>query len=178
MPRPGKPAEKSKDFFGSMKQLLKNLKSWKIIMIMALILAMASAILSLITPNKLSDFTDIITEGIKPNTVKLEELSNKILTNLSSENINKKIPSILINDKIKEEDKLILTEVLKNISNSNNQEEIMKLILTLPDSILSELLNDIKIDNVTININDQLSFIKIIMLQIYKKKFSKTKELI
>ena len=67
MPRPGpRTNEKSKDFFGSMKRLLKNLNPWKYVVIFALILAMVSAILSLIAPNKLSDFTDIITDGLKP----------------------------------------------------------------------------------------------------------------
>ena len=63
MPRPGGPRvnEKSKDFFGSMKRLLSHLKPWKLIMMFALILAMISAILALIAPNKLSNFTDVIT---------------------------------------------------------------------------------------------------------------------
>ena len=52
MPRP-KSVEKSKDFFGTLKRLLKNLNSWKYLIITSLILAMISAILSLIAPNKL-----------------------------------------------------------------------------------------------------------------------------
>jgi len=74
MPRPGRNVpEKSKDFFGSMKRLLSNLKPWRVIMILALVLAMVSAILSLIAPNKLSDFTDTISKGLIPKTEKLEE---------------------------------------------------------------------------------------------------------
>ena len=55
MPRPGGPRghEVSKDFKGSMIRLIKNLAPWKIIMIFALSLALISAILSLIAPNKL-----------------------------------------------------------------------------------------------------------------------------
>ena len=77
MPRPGGPRveEKSKDFKGSMKRLLKNLSQWKIIMILALTLAMISAILSLIAPNKLSDFADTISTGLVPNTEKIKEIS-------------------------------------------------------------------------------------------------------
>jgi len=89
MPRPGRNVpEKSKDFFGSMKRLLSNLKPWRVIMILALVLAMVSAILSLIAPNKLSDFTDTISKGLIPKTEKLEEISTKMASNLSEEKLN------------------------------------------------------------------------------------------
>ena len=80
MSRPGKMrvTEKSKDFKGSMKRLLSNLQPWKILMFLALTLAMISAILSLIAPDKLSELTDTITEGISPNQEKLELIGTKI----------------------------------------------------------------------------------------------------
>ena len=56
MPRPGGGPgnfEKSRDFKGSMIRLLKNLSPWKYIMIVALGLAMTSAILALVAPNRL-----------------------------------------------------------------------------------------------------------------------------
>ena len=48
MPRPGgsRNFEKSKDFKGSMLRLIKNLSPWKVIMCIALVLAMVSAILA------------------------------------------------------------------------------------------------------------------------------------
>ena len=68
MPRPGGPRgrtmEKSKDFKGSMKRLLANLKKWHVLIVVSLVLAMIIAILALISPNKLSDLTDTITAGI------------------------------------------------------------------------------------------------------------------
>ena len=68
MPIPGgRNFEKSKDFKGSIKRLLSNLSNFKILLIIALTLAMVSSILSLIAPNKLSDLTDTVTAGIKPN---------------------------------------------------------------------------------------------------------------
>ena len=68
MPRPqrGVP-EKSKDFKGAMKKLLKSLDQWRIPVYASLVIALISAILALITPNKLSGLTDKITEGIQPN---------------------------------------------------------------------------------------------------------------
>ena len=53
MPRPARTMEKSKDFKGSMKKLIKSLKSFHILLIISLVLAMASAILALVSPNKL-----------------------------------------------------------------------------------------------------------------------------
>jgi len=163
MPRPSsKPAEKSKDFFGSMKRLIKNLKPWRVIMIIALTLAMVSAILSLTAPNVLSDFTDVITEGIKPNTIKLEEVTNKITNSFSEENMSVKISSILANPNISNKDKLLLQEKLLEINNLKNKEESYKIIFSLPDSILIEFFDEIDIDNVKIGRVDQLKYIKLI----------------
>jgi len=90
MPRPGRGAKdfaKSKDFKGSMKRLFSNLKQWHVLLIVSLVLAMASAVLSLVAPNKLSGLTDLIIEGIKPQ--------------ISEENIDKlvKDPNIPNRDK-------------------------------------------------------------------------------
>ena len=52
MPRPmHASSEKSKDFVGSIKRLLANLKPWKVLMGLAITLAFLSAILSLTAPN-------------------------------------------------------------------------------------------------------------------------------
>ena len=59
--------EKSRDFKGSIKRLFNSLNSWKYFLIISLVLAMISAILALVAPNKLSDLTDTITLGIQPN---------------------------------------------------------------------------------------------------------------
>ncbi len=67
MPRPGRggmTTEKSKDFKGSILRLLKNLSPWKVIMIFSLILAMTGAIVSLIAPNKLSEFANLISVAL------------------------------------------------------------------------------------------------------------------
>ena len=164
MPRPGggRVNEKSKDFFGSIKRLLKHLNPWKYVVISALVLAMISAILSLIAPNKLSDFTDVITEGLKPNTAKLEEIGNAISTNFTKENFETKIPNILIDSSIPEEDIRQLQEVLVTINETKDENEIKDTFLSLPDTILLAMMEDIKIDNEIITTEDQLVFIKLL----------------
>ena len=50
----GPKMDKSKDFVGSMKRLFKELKSFQILIAMALIFAILSSVLSIAAPNKLS----------------------------------------------------------------------------------------------------------------------------
>ena len=104
MPRPmrGVP-EKSKDFKGSIKRLFNSLNKWRYLLIISLILAMVSAILALVAPNKLSDLTDTITLGIQPN------ISEEI------------VKDIMKDENISNEDKAKFNELLKL---SKEKEEI------------------------------------------------------
>ena len=56
--------EKAKDFKSAIKRLLKELDKFKILIIISLILAILSSILSIFAPNKLSDLTDEIQKGL------------------------------------------------------------------------------------------------------------------
>ena len=124
MPRPGRNFEKSKDFKGSMKRLLKSLNNYRYLLIISLIFAFISAILALISPNKLSLLTDEITLGIKPN--------------VSEEKIN----SILSSDTISIEDKIKLKELMDQDSN------YMDKISLLPESIYNEIKPEINMTNI------------------------------
>lgn len=164
MPRPRpRTNEKSKDFFGSMKRLLKNLNPWKYVVIFALILAMVSAILSLIAPNKLSDFTDIITDGLKPNTTKLEEITTSIMSNFDTDKLQNKTFRILADSSISQEDSSNIMNLLNELKTVTSQEEAQKLFLSLPDSTLLLLIDDIKVDNQVIFKEDELACIKILL---------------
>ena len=88
MPRPGKMdrvQEKPKNFFGSLLKLFRNLRTWKVLMVISLILAVSGSIFSLIAPNQLSKLTDEITLGIKPDTDKLVEITTAIMNNTNQE---------------------------------------------------------------------------------------------
>lgn len=58
--------EKAKDFKSAVKRLLKELGKFKILIIIALILAIAGAVLSISAPDRLSKLTDEIQAGIIP----------------------------------------------------------------------------------------------------------------
>lgn len=121
MPRPGGPGgrnfEKSKDFKGSMKRLLQSLKKWHGLLAFSLVLAMISAILALVAPNQLSNLTDTITEGIKPN---------------FSETV---VEEIMINPNISSQDKQEMMGIMVEIGEGNNQEDILKAIDKMPEAI-------------------------------------------
>ena len=165
MPRPGGPRgqmhEKSKDFKGSINRLFGSLKKWHLLLGISVFLAMVSAILALITPNKLSDLTDTITKGISPKTDKLAEITDKISENMNNQNnISSKIPKIMTSNSISSEDKLQFQEAISKMNSSSiNKEEIISLI---PDSVMIILLDDIEVDKVVINSKDQLECIKIL----------------
>ena len=165
MPRPGGPRgqinEKSKDFKGSINRLFGSLKKWHLLLGISVFLAMVSAILALIAPNKLSDLTDTITKGISPKTDKLAEITDKISENMNNQNnISSKIPKIMTSNSISSEDKLQFQEAISKMNSSSiNKEEIISLI---PDSVMIILLDDIEVDKVVINSKDQLECIKIL----------------
>lgn len=160
MPRPmGKPGasgqEKSKDFFGSIKRLLENLKPWKVLLYLAILLAMASALLALISPDKLSNLTDTITSGITPKTEKLSMIMESTLANVQ-QNMQTKMPEIMMSTTISPEEKQALTNTLEKMKKVENQEEQLTLMAQIPDSIMKVLLNEVTIENTSISVEDQI----------------------
>ena len=141
MPRPGGRGpgnfEKSKDFKGSMIRLLKNLKPWRAIMIMALTLAMISAILALIAPNRLSKFADLIGEGLVPDTKMMQTIGEEINANLG------------------ESGQVTLGMCLGIVPTDTIELEVS------PCEQLSTILKDIEIDGVVISVNDQIETLKL-----------------
>ena len=148
MPRPGgmKVGEKSKDFKGSMIRLFNNLDKWKRMLIICMFLALISAILSTIAPNKLSDLTNVISEGIKPNTKNLQLVSEKIY--------EKSIPKYIYSKK----------EIIDYQSKEAEQKAMQNILIEfnlLPDSEKKQYLEEIEVKGTKISINDQIDFINI-----------------
>lgn len=153
--------EKSKDFVGSIKRLLANLKPWKILMGLAITLAFLSAILSLTAPNKLSSLTDVVTNGIKPNTEVLQSVITEITNNFNEASLQEKSVHILTSENISFEDKATYQEFLTGMqaNTAKDQKTILKNILALPDDILSILIDDINVNGTTISREDEITFL-------------------
>lgn len=153
--------EKSKDFVGSIKRLLANLKPWKILMGLAITLAFLSAILSLTAPNKLSSLTDVVTNGIKPNTEVLQSVITEITNNFNEVSLQEKSMLILTSENISFEDKATYQEFLTGMqaNTAKDQKTILKNILALPDDILNILIDDINVNGATISREDEITFL-------------------
>ena len=129
MPKPNRNFEKSKDFKGSMLRLFKSLDKWKYLLCFSLLLAMISAIIALIAPNKLSDLTDTITVGITPN------ISEEVIKDIMSDNT------------ISMEDKMEFKNILSNID-SDDASGMISAIDKLPDSISKIIKPSVNMDKV------------------------------
>ncbi len=123
MPRPmgNKKMEKSKDFKGSSKKIFASLKRWHFVLLISLVLAMISAILSLIAPNKLSDLTDYITEGITP------RFSKNTITEIMNDN------------SISNEDKQKMMEIMGSIDKNSDNNVKLRAMDKLPKSIYNKI---------------------------------------
>lgn len=74
----------AKDFTGTWKKLLNYIKNYHTVVIIALICACLGTVLTLLGPDKLSDMTNTITAGIKPNTKILTQITETMSGNLQS----------------------------------------------------------------------------------------------
>lgn len=154
MPRHGgmHTAEKSKDFKGSMIRLYNSLDKWRKLLIISIILSLVSAILATIAPNKLSDITNVITDGIKPDAEKIQNISKEIYSNPIKKYSMMKIEIFKDGDQ----------DISKSLNNDEARLELIKEFNLLNDDEKRILLEEIKIDNKTISVDDQLKFINLI----------------
>lgn len=168
MPRPHQNSEKAKDFKGAIKRLFKELKGFKKLIAVSLILAALGSILTIFTPNILSDLTDEISKGLVLNKDKLEIVSkdisnnfdkNKVMEVLGLNMTQKNIASIMINSNISDIDKKDFQEVINKFSDDSSKN--MTLLSEIPDDILKELLVENEISK-----EDRIIFIKSLNSQI------------
>lgn len=157
------PKEKPKDFKSAIKKLIKHLDSFKILVLVSIVLATFGAILTIIGPNKLSDLTDEISKGLVIDEKNLKAISTKIMDSFSEESIK----TIMTKEDISLEDK---QKFLGFQTKSDND------IDNIPSSIKKELFKDFTYKNVLISYEDQISFIKLMSnlenkkdIKIYKK---------
>ena len=87
--------EKAKNFKSAIIRLFKELKGFWLGIIIALLLALLGACLSVNAPNKLSKLTDEISLGLVINKSNIEELSSKITSNIKSDETKNKKSELL-----------------------------------------------------------------------------------
>ena len=149
----GPKMDKSKDFVGSMKRLFKELKSFQILIAMALIFAILSSVLSIAAPNKLSKLTDAISEGLIVNVDEMQEISKKTTNNL--QNINPQ--EIMKSTNLSVEEKTNFMMVMQSSDKANMLDNLAK----LSDNTLELIFKEFTINNRKISSIDQLKFLQI-----------------
>ena len=170
MPRPGghnNPDAKAKDFGKAVTRLLKELKPYKLLIIISIVLATTSSILAIFTPNILSDLTDRISEGLIPNKDNIITIKESLEEDLNKDNLKTKLPSIL-NLNLNES---TISEILSSDSVSSSDKDLFNKFLndkdnfltnlsTLPDSILNIIITDSTYNNQLISKKDKITLIK------------------
>ena len=144
MPGPGMHStEKAKDFKSAMKRLLKELKSYQVLIYISLILAALGSILSILAPNKLSKLTDEISKGLIVNKENLENLNKTIYASLPN------FKEIEIDGvTISVEDQISYMNEMKDLNESSSASELYSKIDNLPDSIKSVVKPFMDIDKI------------------------------
>lgn len=148
MPRPNRDVSKAKDFKGAIKRLLQELSGFKKLIIISLVLAALGAILTIVTPNILSDLTDEISKGLVLNKDNFEKLTKEVTSSLNEESISKvidfsekNIGKIMINSNIPKNDLMKFQEIMAKLNDETNNKSF-KTISEMPDSILDILVNN------------------------------------
>ncbi|MCI9063328.1 MAG: ABC transporter ATP-binding protein [Clostridia bacterium] len=136
--------EKAKNFKVAIKRLFGELKNYRILIVIALILAVLSSVLSIFAPNKLSDLTDEISEGLVVNKDNLEILSSKIQENMKEGIFKLQLSSSQLPIET-------LDENLTGIQDFSN----------IPEEARKILFKEIEIDGIKISIDDQYKFVTI-----------------
>ena len=168
----GAPSEKAKDFKGAISRLFSELRGFRKLIAVALVLAIAGAILSIMAPNKLSKLTDEISEGLVIDTKNFEEITNKVTASLDEEKLSSMIPDILAMDMdadsvgrimalddITEEEKQEFQTLMGELSDDNSSDALTK-IGNMPDSVLEIILPESTYEDEVISTDDKISFIR------------------
>ena len=121
--------DKPKDFKSAIVRLFKEMKAYKLLIIIALILAMGSSVFSIIAPNNLSKLVDNISEALSINGDNVKTIMEKMQENSGKEiEINGSI--------ITAEDQEKIMSIVNSFSEElNDTNEIYEKILELPDSV-------------------------------------------
>ena len=192
MPRPNRDVSKAKDFKGAIKRLLKELSGFKKLVIISLVLAALGAILTIVTPDILSDLTDEISKDLVLNKDNFEKLTKEVTGSLNEESISKvidfseeNIGKVMMSSNNSQEDLMKFQEIMGNLNGEtfkniseipdrildilvNNDEDAKEFIkslnsnLVIPEGVASKLFSDIEIDGHVIDVASQGKFLEIV----------------
>lgn len=149
MPRP-KESLKAKDFKSAILRLFKELKPFKVMIIVAVVLSTVSSLLAIFTPNVLSKLTNKISEGLIINRDNLNTIYTSVSNDLSEDKIKNFTSKIIDLKKFSESGIDSLKDSTYNGVLITKEDKIKFLNFEntkeLPDSIASVLINDVVVE--------------------------------
>ena len=164
--------EHAKDFKGAIKRLVKELDRYKVLVIIAFVLAILGSVISILAPDKLSELTDEISEGLVINQENMKKLSTTVEKSVSEDKLSKVIPemldinlssesmaSVLSNPSIKAKDKSAFREFTSKLQ-SMDESEISEEMAKLPESVLKVILPESTYEGVKISTDDKIALLK------------------
>ena len=164
--------EHAKDFKGAIKRLVKELDRYKVLVIIAFVLAILGSVISILAPDKLSELTDEISEGLVINQENMKKLSTTVEKSVSEDKLSKVIPemldinlssesmaSVLSNPSIEAKDKSAFREFTSKLQ-SMDESEIRIDIRIVPESVLKVILPESTYEGVKISTDDKIALLK------------------
>lgn len=164
--------EHAKDFKGAIKRLVKELDRYKVLVIIAFVLAILGSVISILAPDKLSELTDEISEGLVINQENMKKLSMTVEKSVSEDKLSKVIPemldinlssesmtSVLSNPSIKAKDKSAFREFTSKLQ-SMDESEISEEMAKLPESVLKVILPESTYEGIKISTDDKIALLK------------------
>lgn len=124
--------DSAKNLKGSLKRLFIELKNYKKVILIALILSIFSAVIAIITPKRLSTLTDEISKGLMIDQVKIEALSKEIKYNYDNKIFND-ITMDKINISVSDQQSFM--KIMSELKDEKNKEVMYSKIKELPNSI-------------------------------------------
>ncbi len=151
----GRNVEKPKNFKKAIKRLFKELGKFKLLIVIALILASLGAILSIIAPDKLSNLTDEISKGLVGNSVINMEAIKQIALFLATLYVFSAIFTFVQSILMTDVSNRFAKKLRSRISNKINKLPLAFFDKNMTGDILSRVTNDV--DTIAQSMNQSLT---------------------
>ena len=136
-----KKMENAKDFKGSLKRLVKELKSFKVLIFISLILAILGSALTISAPNRLSKLTDEIQKGLVVNTKNFKYLNESLATSFGKDIV---VDGVTISAT----DQMQYAKIAQNLDKNMSVNDLYKALDEMPESIQKVIKPKMDIDKI------------------------------
>lgn len=168
---------------GTWGKLFRYCKKYLVFIIIAIVCAVGGTIFTLAGPDKLSEITDTVTEGLAPDTDTLEEITNAMQENIEK---NAETMQTAISENVSTQMQPLMADIAENLAKGSqkdiqlngvsiawneqaqtmelmgnldqqNQEAVTKAMSALPETVKAALYSDVEVNGITLTGEDQLA---------------------